>query len=232
MKLELCAGNELAVRIAHQLSFTRIELCQQLEIGGITPSFGLQEFSKKIIETHVLIRPRGGNFDFNTDEKEVMLSDIHSSRSLGVHGIVVGALNNQNELDESFLKDTIKSASAIPVTFHKAFDEVKDWKSSMEKLIEMGFSRILTSGQAINATEGIEKLIEMKKFASDRIEIMVGGGVNANNILEIKTKVNPNAIHFSGTSWRKLGENARYSIDTLQPDLVKIIEIIKALEGK
>jgi copper homeostasis protein len=161
-----------------------------------------------------------------------MLSDIHSSRSLGVQGIVVGALDNQNGLDESFLKDTIQSAGSIPITFHKAFDEVKDWKSSMEKLIEMGFRRILTSGQAINATEGFEKLIEMKKFASNRIEIMVGGGVNANNILEIKTKVNPNAIHFSGTSWRKLGENARYSIDTLQPDLVKIIEIIKALEGK
>ncbi len=232
MKLELCAGNELAVRIAHQLSFARIELCQQLEIGGITPSFGLQEFSRKIIETHVLIRPRGGNFEYNSDEKEVMLKDIQLSRSIGIHGIVVGALNQENELDETFLKEIIKFSGSTPITFHKAFDEVKDWKSSMEKLIELGFRRILTSGQAINATEGIAQLIEMKKFASNRIEIMVGGGVNANNILEIKTNVNPHAIHFSGTSMKKLGENPRYSIETLQPDLVKIIEIMNVFEGK
>jgi copper homeostasis protein len=232
MKLELCAGNERAVRIANQLSFSRIELCQQLEIGGITPSLGLQEFSKNIIETHVLIRPRGGNFEYNADEKEVMLSDIRISRSIGVHGIVVGALDKQNELDESFLKETIKFAGAVPVTFHKAFDEVKDWKSSMEKLIELGFRRILTSGQAINATEGIEQLIEMKKFAADRIEIMVGGGVNSKNIFEIKTKVNPNAIHFSGTTMQKLGVNPRYSIETLQPDLEKIHEMILAFESK
>ncbi len=232
MKLELCAGNELAVRIANQLSFSRIELCQQLEIGGITPSIGLQEFSKNIIETHVLIRPRGGNFDYNADEKEVMLTDIRTSRSIGVHGIVVGALDRQNDLDESFLKEAIKFAGAVPVTFHKAFDEVKDWKSSMEKLIELGFRRILTSGQAINATEGIDQLIEMKKFAADRIEIMVGGGVNSKNIFEIKTKINPNAIHFSGTTMQKSGINPRYSIETLQPDLGKIREMINAFEAK
>jgi copper homeostasis protein len=232
MKLELCAGNELAIRIAHQLSFARIELCQQLEIGGITPSFGLQEFSKNIIETHVLIRPRGGNFDYNADEKEVILKDIHCSKSIGIHGIVIGALNQYNELDETFLKEIIQLSGSLSITFHKAFDEVKDWRSGMEKLIELGFKRILTSGQALNASAGIEQLIEMKNVAANRIEIMVGGGVNAKNILEIKTKVNPDAIHFSGTSMKKLGENPRYAIETLQPDLVKITEMLFALKAK
>lgn len=232
MKLELCAGNELAVRIAHQHSFARVELCQQLEIGGITPSLGLQEFSKNIIDTHVLIRPRGGNFDYNSDEKEVMLKDIQFSKSIGIHGVVVGALNQDNELDETFLKEIIKLHGSTPITFHKAFDEVKDWKSSLEKLIELGFRRILTSGQAINASEGIEQLIQMKKLASNRIEIMVGGGVNAKNIAEIKTKVIPDAIHFSGTSMKRLGENPRYSIETLQPDLIKIREILHAFKAK
>lgn len=231
MKLELCAGNELAVRIAYQLSFARIELCQQLEIGGITPSLGLQEFSKNMIETHVLIRPRGGNFDYNSDEKEVMLKDIQFSKSIGIHGVVVGALNHHNELDETFLKEIVKLSGSTPITFHKAFDEVKDWKLSMHKLIELGFKRILTSGQSINASEGIEQLIEMKKMASNRIEIMVGGGVNSLNILEIKTQVNPDAIHFSGTSLKKIGENPRYSIETLQPDLVKIREMMDAFQA-
>lgn len=226
MKLELCAGNELAVRIAHQFSFARIELCQQLEIGGITPSLGLQEFSKNIIETHVLIRPRGGNFVYNSDEKEVILKDIQFSNSIGIHGIVIGSLNLHNELDETFLKEIVKLCGSTPITFHKAFDEVKDWKVSMEKLIELGFKRILTSGQADNASEGIEQLIEMKKMASNRIEIMVGGGVNSKNIVEIKSKVNPEAIHFSGTSLKKLGENPRYSIEALQPDLLKIGEMV------
>ncbi len=232
MKLELCAGNEQAVRIAQQFSFSRIELCQQLEIGGITPSIGLQEFSKNIIETHVLIRPRGGNFEYSSDEKEVMLKDIQFSRSIGMHGIVVGALTSENKLDELFLKEAVKSAGAIPVTFHKAFDEVKNWKESLEKLIELGFRRVLTSGQALNASEGINQLISMKTFAKNRIEIMVGGGVNAENIFKIKNNVAPNAIHFSGTSLKKLGNNARYSVETLQPDLIKILDILKAFEGK
>jgi copper homeostasis protein len=232
MKLELCAGNELAVRIAHQFSFSRVELCQQLEIGGITPSLGLQEFSKKIIETHVLIRPRGGNFEYNSDEKEVMLKDIQFSKSIGIHGLVVGALNHHNELDETFLKEMVKLSGSTTITFHKAFDEVKDWKESMEKLIELGFKRILTSGQAINASEGIEQLIDMKRCASNRIEIMVGGGINAKNIVEIRTKVNPDAIHFSGTSMKRLGENPRYSIETLQPDSVKIGKMIHAFNAK
>ena len=232
MKLELCAGNELAVRMAHQLSFARIELCQQLEIGGITPSPGLQEFSKNIIETHVLIRPRGGNFEYNADEKEVILKDIKHSKSIGIHGIVVGALNHYNELDETFLKEIVQLSGSLPITFHKAFDEVKDWRSGMEKLIELGFKRILTSGQALNASAGIEQLIEMKKFASSRIEIMVGGGVNVKNIFEIKTKVHPDAIHFSGTSMKKLGENPRYAIETLQPDLLKITATIESFKRK
>lgn len=232
MKLELCAGNELAVRIAHQFSFERVELCQQLEIGGITPSYGLQVFSKNIIETHVLIRPRGGDFVYNSDEKEVMLKDIQFSKSIGMYGIVVGALNHDSELDETFLKEIIKLSGSTPITFHKAFDEVKNWKSSMEKLIELGFKRILTSGQAINASEGIEQLIDMKRCASNRIEIMVGGGINAKNIVEIRTKVNPDAIHFSGTSMKKLGENPRYSIETLQPDSVKIGKMIHAFNAK
>jgi copper homeostasis protein len=232
MKLELCAGNELAVRIAHQFSFERVELCQQLEIGGITPSYGLQVFSKNIIETHVLIRPRGGDFVYNSDEKEVMLKDIQFSKSIGIHGLVVGALNHHSELDETFLKEMVKLSGSTTITFHKAFDEVKDWKETMEKLIELGFKRILTSGQALNASEGIEQLIQMKKMTSNRIEIMVGGGVNSKNIAEIKTKVIPDAIHFSGTSMKKLGENLRYSIETLQPDSVKIGKMIHAFNAK
>lgn len=231
MKLELCAANQQAVQIAHQLSFQRVELCQQLEIGGITPSIGLQEYSKNTIETHVLIRPRGGDFFYNSAEKEVMLKDIQFSRSIGMHGFVVGALDEQNDLDETFLKDAIRYAGANPVTFHKAFDEVENWENSLEKLIELGFRRILTSGQALSASEGIEQLIKMKKLAKNRIEIMVGGGVNSGNIYDIKTKVEPDAIHFSGTMMVKSGKNPRYAIETLQPDLIKILEILKAFEG-
>lgn len=229
MKTELCAGTEEAVKIASQLKIDRVELCQQLEIGGITPSAGLQIFSQKLIETHVLIRPRGGNFVYSQDEKEVMLQDISASASMGVPGVVIGALDAENNLDLDWLKEATKISRNLTLTFHRAFDEVSDWQSSLETLISLGFRRILTSGQANNVLEGKETLQAMKLFANRRIEIMAGGGVTVENASIIKETVQPDAIHFSGTVLRKASENSRYALDLLVPDRQKIENILKEI---
>ncbi len=226
MDIELCAGTESAVRIARQFQLDRVELCQQLEIGGTTPSAGLQQFSQRLIETHVLIRPRGGDFVYSSDEKEVMLKDIYASASLGMTGVVVGALLKNNELDADWLKEAQKASQQLELTCHRAFDEVQDWQSSMETLISLGFKRILTSGQADHVLAGKEVLKSMKAFANGRIEIMAGGGVKADNVQIIRDFVKPDAIHFSGTSMQQADGNSRYAVDLLLPNIETIAAIV------
>lgn len=230
MKLELCAGTESAVRMAAELQFDRIELCQMLEIGGITPSIGFQQFSKELIETHVLIRPRGGGFQYSDHEKEIMLKDIVASRELGMDGVVVGALDEQGNLDKEWLQKVIAIKGSMELIFHRAFDEVKDWQQSMDVLIELGFKRILTAGQASNVSNGREILKNMREYANDRIEIMLGGGVEPTSIHEIKNLVKPHAIHLAGAKLIKLDENSRYATDALIPDLKLIQEILSEIK--
>lgn len=231
MKIELCAGTEPAIRMARQLGLNRVELCQQLEIGGITPSIGLQQFAQVLIETHVLIRPRGGDFVYSSDEKEVMLKDIAASASLGVQGVVIGALLDNNQLDTDWLQEARKVSRQLDLTCHKAFDETEDWPSAMETLITLGFKRILTSGQAPNVLDGKDVLKAMKIHAGGRIEIMAGGGVKAGNVKAIRDWAQPDAIHFSGTKLQKSASDSRYAIDLLLPDVGVIGEIVELIRS-
>jgi copper homeostasis protein len=227
MQIELCAGNEAACRIARDLQLDRIELCQQLEMGGITPGIGLIDFAvnQLQVETHVLIRPRAGGFVFNADEKTVMDTDIAAAVKTGVTGLVVGALTESGALDLAWLKRAQNAFPAHIWTFHRAFDEVKDWQVAMDALIALGFTRILTSGQANNVFEGIPVLLEMQAYAAGRIEIMPGGGVAAANALQIKSKLNPQAIHFSGTNLQTIDATSRYAAKVLAPDREKIRQL-------
>lgn len=230
MKIELCAASEIAIEIASNYGFDRIELCQQLEIGGITPSVGLQLFAKSRIETHVLIRPRGGNFVFSSAEKEVMLMDIAAVKNNGLSGVVIGALTDENTLDEDWLREACKVAGNLELTFHRAFDEVNDWQSALESLISLGFHRILTSGQASNALLGKALLTQFLAFANKRIEIMAGGGIQVSNIAEIQSEVCPNAIHFSATEWKQIGDGSRYEINALCVSESKVQTLLKAIQ--
>lgn len=229
MKTELCAGTAEAVRIARSLAFDRVELCQELETGGITPSAGLQSFALKFVETHILIRPRGGDFVYSQDEKEVMLSDIDASRRLGMHGIVTGALTAANTLDTDWLNEARRQSKDTVLTFHRAFDEATDWQEAMEQLIEAGFTRILTSGQAKDVHTGMAVLQQMKAFAKGRIEIMAGGGVSVENVREVLRTAAPDAIHFSGTVRRITGEGSNYATEILVPDPQKIQDILREI---
>lgn len=230
MKIELCAASETAIELASNYGFDRIELCQQLEVGGITPSIGLQLFAKSRIETHVLIRPRGGDFVFSSAEKEVMLMDIAAVKDHGLSGVVIGALTTENALDLYWLREACKLARNLELTFHRAFDEVHDWQSAIESLISLGFHRILTSGQASNALLGKERLTQFLALADQRIEIMVGGGIQVSNIAEIHSEVRPNAIHFSATEWKQIGAGSRYEINALCVSENKVKALLKAIQ--
>ena len=231
MKIELCAASTEAINFAKKHNFDRIELCQNLEQGGLTPSDGLIQYAiEKGVSTHVLIRVRPGGFVYNNEEVEVMLSDIKRCVQLGVDGVVIGALTVNGEIDTDIIEQMISCAKNLEVTFHRAFDECRNVERSITTLIELGFERILSSGTKANVEEGIDVLKEMKEFSNGRIEIMTGGGVSIDNVKRLMNKVDPDAIHFSGTKNQTIDEYSMFSESILVADEDKILAILAEIK--
>lgn len=227
MEIELCAASIEAIAIAKKYEFDRIELCQNLEQGGMTPSPGFIEYALACgLETHVLIRPRSGGFIYSRDEIEIMLRDILECKNLGAHGVVIGALNEFGLIDEFALELMVEKAKGMEITFHRAFDDSASWEKGLEVLIKSGVHRVLTSGTAKNADSGIPILTKMKSAAAGRIEIMCGGGINAENVKRIITEVNPDAIHFSGTVKAIQDEESLFSETILKIDENRVKRIL------
>ena len=232
MKIELCVASIEALQIVKDLRIDRIELCQNLEQGGMTPSHGFIEMALlNEIETHVLIRPRAAGFTYSEDEIQLMLNDIKDCRELGAKGIVIGALNINKTIDRDAMLRIKEVAKDLEITCHRAFDDSFDWKNSMDVLIEAGVNRILSSGLSSSVELGLPILTEMMKYAKSRIEIMVGGGVNLGNVQRILLDVQPDAIHFSGTSKLILDENSYFSETLLQVDKSKVEKLIHSIRG-
>jgi copper homeostasis protein len=229
MKFELCAASLEAIRLARELNFDRIELCQNLEQGGITPYYGMIEYAIAYgIETHVLIRPRPGGFNYSEDEVEVMLREIINCKNMGAKGIVIGALTEGGDIDKMVLAEMMQKSKGMEVTFHRAFDDSIEWKKSMDTLIEFGVNRILSSGMARNVDIGLPILEQMIKHSNGRIQIMTGGGVSAANIGRIKNELVPDAIHFSGTIKYQQDEESLFSESMLKVDKARVQRILSA----
>lgn len=226
MKIELCAASQEAIQIASDLKIDRIELCQNLDQGGLTPSAGMIKYAKDLgLETHVLIRPRAGGFHYSEEEVKLILNDVQFCKDFGVDGIVVGFLQPNFEIDQFAIERINDIRGELKLTFHRAFDDSIEWKRSMDKLISCGVDRILTSGFASNVDIGLANLIEMKNYAHGRIEVMPGGGVNAGNILKIKRELNPDSIHFSGTIKVLMDEDSAFSETLLKADVNRISKL-------
>ncbi len=188
MKLEICANSFSSAENAVSAGASQIELCSELSIGGITPSYGLVKLvtSKLKIPVNVLIRPRGGNFCYSAEEFEIMKSDILVFKDLGCSGIVSGILHNNNTLDIDRTAQLIALTKPMNFIFHRAFDLLADAKNDLSVLIRMKANAILTSGQSKSAITGIEFLKEIKEIASDNITIIPGGGINSGNAKTFK----------------------------------------------
>jgi copper homeostasis protein len=213
MEIELCVASLEAARLASNLPIQRIETCVALEQGGLTPTTGMVSWIHSTfheLEQHVLIRQRAGGFHYTYDEVVVMRNDILEFQRLGIKGVVIGALTADKQLDKDALGALQRAAGDMDLTFHRAFDEVANWKTTMDQLINMGFKRILTSGQATSVNEGLATLEEMVGYANGRIEIMAGGGVRSNNIQSVR-QTGVSAIHFSGTSSQAIDTESRFS---------------------
>lgn len=205
MKLEICASSYQSAVNAQKAGAHRIELCSELALGGITPSYGLQ---KKVIENisipvHVLIRPRSGNFTYSEEEFEIMKADIALCKELGCQGIVSGVLNANNTIDVFRTKELIELAKPLSFTFHRAFDWIENSFEALDTLIDAGVDRILTSGTSFKVLEGIELLKELKLKANNKLIILPGGGINSENVLAFK-EAGFQEIHCSASTIEKI----------------------------
>jgi copper homeostasis protein len=189
-KLEVIATEVAHVFEANRLGVDRIELCSALSADGLSPSSGLVEWAVKNarMPIMVMIRPREGGFVYSSEELEIMLFEIEWAKQCGAMGIVVGILNDENEVNIESMKRVVQCAYPMEVTFHRAFDVVRDPMKSLEEIIELGCTRILTSGQKSNCIEGKSLIHQLQEAAGDRIVIVAGAGINSETINAIQSE--------------------------------------------
>ena len=222
MKLfcEVCCPTLDAVARAVAAGADRIELCERLEVGGVTP---LEELIRKAlavaggsaeagpqsvygnvpandsspVPVNVLIRPREGNFVYNEEEAAQMLASIALCKRLGVNGVVIGALRPDGSVDMALMRRLVEAARPLSITFHRAFDECSDVFAALEDIISLGIDRLLTSGHCADAWEGRFALRDLVARAAGRIVIMPGCGITPANLPEIAATTRATEFHGS-----------------------------------
>lgn len=201
MLVEVCANSLESALNAQTAGADRIELCAELGVGGITPSYGLISLVKEklSIPVHVLVRPRSGHFTYSNTEFDVMINDIKFCKEMGVDGIVSGVLNADATLDIARTKQIIALSRPLHFTFHRAFDWVADAKETLKQLESLKVDAILTSGKHLTAESGMETLNDLNTMATETT-IMAGAGVNLNNVHLFK-EIGLKAVHLSGTTF-------------------------------
>jgi copper homeostasis protein len=197
--LEIAVFNISSAIIAANAGADRIELCENPFDGGTTPSYGtLKTVREKVsIPVFPIIRPRGGDFLYSTEEYEVMKKDILLCKDLGFEGLVIGILLPDGSIDIKRTAKLVKLAYPLEVTFHRAFDRAKDPLKSLEDIIKCGCQRILTSGQVPNAFDGKELIKQMVDQSAERIIIIPGSGVRSNNIKALASYTGAHELHSS-----------------------------------
>lgn len=197
---EICVDGVEGTIAAERSGAHRVELCAALFEGGITPSLGMITATMAAVSSirvYVIIRPRGGDFIYTRHEAAAMEQDVVAARQAGVHGVVIGALTREGEVDRPLCEWLVEAAGGLPLTFHRAFDMTADPFAALETLVDLGIHRVLTSGQDGSALEGAPLIAELVRAAGDRIIVMAGGGITDRNAARIVAATGVSELHFS-----------------------------------
>lgn len=213
--LEICATGLEAALIAESAGANRIELCENLESGGLTPSYGTLKAVKEHVRipVHVLIRPRRGDYIYDYNLIQIMKSDILLAKSFGYEGVVIGVLDNNANLDIGAMNILLEAAEGMAVTFHRAIDVAVRPFHLLEQLVKMGVPRVLTSGGMQTAEEGIHQIVQMQEIFGEEILIMPGSGITSENIQKFTNIEKIKEIHMSAKKYIQSEMN-------VSPDLI------------
>ena len=247
-KLEVIGFNIESCILAQAAGAHRIELCDNPGEGGTTPSYGFIKAARENlqIELYPIIRPRGGDFFYSDAEFEVMKADVKICKELGCDGVVIGILNADGIVDKEKCKQLVALAYPMGVTFHRAFDrvrpllelrsfpyqgtpkgrdldsaEIKFYSQALEDVIEIGCERILTSGLVPAALDGAETIAALIEQADERIIIMPGSGIRADNIIELAQKTG--AVEFHTSARMNIDSKMNYTNEAMKESLKSVV---------
>ncbi len=194
---EACVEFFDGAKRAEENGANRVELCENLSVGGTTPSYGTVKLclEKLNIDIFPMIRPRGGNFIYSDDEIEIMKEDIKVFKNLGVKAVVFGILTEDNKINLKQMEKLVNLSHPMEVTFHKAIDELENPLDWIEDLIKIGVKRILTSGCKVTALEGEDMINKMIEKANGKLKIVVAGKVTKENLAELEKLIPANEFH-------------------------------------
>jgi copper homeostasis protein len=205
---ELCVETLEAGHAAEAGGADRIELCSALNSGGMTPTAELAAGNLRAlaVPVYVLIRPRSGDFCFSHDEFDVMRQQIEQAKAAGASGIAVGVLLEDGRVDVKRTRELVKLARPLEVTFHRAFDGVPDLHEALEDVIETGADGLLTSGGEADVLSGAELIGALKDQAGERIQIIAGGGLRLDSLVQVVRRAGVYSLH--GSLTRKNGNHS------------------------
>lgn len=232
--LEICIDTPEGLHAAAEGRADRVELCSALDLGGLTPSAGLMRLAAQApLPAFAMIRPRAGGFNWSVEEITAMEVEVLAAREAGLAGVVIGATRS-GRLDLAVLARLIRAAEGMQVTLHRCIDLLEDPLTAVEEAAELGIHRILSSGGALHAVEGLARLKAMKEVAAGRLSIMPGAGVNAVTLPQILAALDPAEVHASASSPAHLQEPlTRFGFQSgtaRQTDPARVAEL-KALLG-
>lgn len=195
--LEACVESLEHAVAAEEGGAARIELCAALDVGGLTPPPDLVEAcaSRLRIPVFVMVRPRAGAFILLPGDAGAMVTTIREMRDIGASGVVVGALRDGGEVDVHAVAGWVAAADGLPVTFHRAFDEVPDQAQALEVLVALGVARVLTAGGRGTALEGADRIAALVRQAAGRIGVLAGGSVREQNAAALVARTGVGEVH-------------------------------------
>lgn len=195
---EACVETFEQAMLAEKKGANRIELCSELSVGGLTPAAKLMKKTCSVLKipVMVMIRPRAGNFHYSEEEISQMKQEIDLAKKAGAAGVVFGLLTSKNQIDIENTRILADYATPLPVTFHKAIDELENPADGVPVLKNIrGITRILTSGGKATADEGAEVIRKMKEATGENLTIVAAGKITDKNINQIQQLTQVSEFH-------------------------------------